>query len=154
MAELTALEKWASGLLAKLSPAQRMRVARDIAGELRRAQQSRIVAQQNPDGSQFEPRKAKAGGKRLRDKKGRVKRAAMFRKLRTARYLRIEANPAGLAVGFDGRLAGIVRVHQEGRTAPVEPGGPMAKYPVRMVLGFAKHDRDLVRDRLLRHLTD
>ncbi|AGK47869.1 phage virion morphogenesis family protein [Burkholderia thailandensis MSMB121] len=82
----------------------------------------------------------------------RVKREATFRKLRTARYLRIDVDSASLAIGFDERLSRIARVHQEGQKAFVEPGGPFAQYPVRVVLGFADADRELVRDRLLRYL--
>ncbi|WP_057055599.1 phage virion morphogenesis protein, partial [Burkholderia pseudomallei] len=120
--------------------------------DLRGAQQSRVAARRNPDGSPYAPRKGKAGGKRLREKAGRVKREAVFRKLRTARYLRTDIDDTGLAIGFDERLSRIARVHHEGQKAPVEPGGPLAQYPVRVVLGFADADRELVRDRLLRPL--
>ncbi|AIV85258.1 phage virion morphogenesis protein [Burkholderia pseudomallei TSV5] len=89
---------------------------------MRGAQQSRVAARRNPDGSAYAPRKGKAGGKRLREKAGRVKREAMFRKLRTARYLRTDIDDTGLAIGFDERLSRIARVHHEGQKAPVEPG--------------------------------
>ncbi|ARK57859.1 virion morphogenesis protein [Burkholderia pseudomallei] len=69
----------------------------------------------------------------------------------TARYLRIDVANTGLALGIDERLSRIARVHQEGQKAPVEPGGPLARYPVRVALGFADADRELVRDRLLRY---
>ncbi|MDE3330407.1 phage virion morphogenesis protein, partial [Burkholderia pseudomallei] len=59
----------------------------------------------------------------------------------------------GLAIGFDERLSRIARVHQEGQKAPVEPGGPLAQYPVRVVLGISPNDRELVRDRLIKHLS-
>jgi phage virion morphogenesis protein len=150
--DLRALEKWAGGLLAKLAPAARRRLFRELGRDMRRAQQSRVASQQNPDGSAYVPRKIKKGGKGLRAKAGRVKREAMFRKLRTARYLKIDVDDAGLAIGFDNRLSRIARVHQEGLRATVEPGGPLAQYPVRVVLGFAGTDRELVRDRLLRYL--
>ncbi|MBF3746642.1 phage virion morphogenesis protein, partial [Burkholderia pseudomallei] len=42
---------------------------------------------------------------------------------------------------------------QEGQKAPVEPGGPLAQYPVRVVLGFSDADRELVRDRLTSYLS-
>nr|WP_241971490.1 phage virion morphogenesis protein [Burkholderia pseudomallei] len=73
------------------------------------------------------------------------------REVVTARYLRIDVANTGLALGIDERLSRIARVHQEGQKAPVEPGGPLARYPVRVVLGFADADRELVRDRLLRY---
>ncbi|RAQ86547.1 virion morphogenesis protein [Burkholderia pseudomallei] len=66
--------------------------------------------------------------------------------------MRIDVDNTGLALGIDERLSRIARVHQEGQKAPVEPGGgPLARYPVRVVLGFADADRELVRDRLLRY---
>ncbi|CAJ8422770.1 Phage tail completion protein [Burkholderia pseudomallei] len=56
------------------------------------------------------------------------------------------------AAGATQRLSCIARLHQEGQKAPVEPGGPLAQYPVRVVLGFADAGRELVRDRLVRYL--
>jgi phage virion morphogenesis protein len=154
MDDLHAFEAWAGSLLSKLAPAARRRIALDVARELRRSQQARIAAQLNPDGSPYVPRKrAKQGGKRrLRAKAGRIKRQAMFAKLRTARYLRTEADGSGGAVGFAGRVARIARVHQEGEAAPVAPGGPEYPYPRRALLGFTDADRELIRDRLLAHL--
>ncbi|WP_322029098.1 phage virion morphogenesis protein [Paraburkholderia sp. J76] len=152
--ELQAVERWAGALLMQLSPAGRSRAMLDIARELRRSQQARIAAQQDPDGTAYTPRKIKAkkDGKKLRGKRGRIKRAAMFAKLRTARYMQIEAAPAGLAIGFAGRVARIARIHQLGEVAPVAPGGPQVRYPARVLLGFSDSERDLIRDRLLSHV--
>lgn len=153
MSELQALEKWAGGLLAQLSPAARRSAMRDVARELRRSQQARIAAQRNPDESAFAPRKARAAkGKKLREKKGRIKRAAMFAKLRTARFLDIESDAMGLAVGFAGRVSRVARVHQYGLKDRVAPHGVEYKYPARALLGFIDTDRDLIRDMLLRHV--
>jgi phage virion morphogenesis protein len=146
------IEEWAGGLLAKLTPAARRRLLTEMARELRQAQQRRIAAQRAPDGSAYVPRKTRRESKHLRDKVGRVKRGAMFRKLRTVRYLKIEIDDARLAIGFDNRLSRIARVHQEGQTAPVEANGPSVRYPVRVVLGFASSDRERIRDRLLEHV--
>ncbi|WP_153075783.1 phage virion morphogenesis protein [Paraburkholderia bonniea] len=155
---LQALETWATALLAKLSPAQRRTAMRDVARALRTSQRTRIASQQNPDGSAYEPRKtrkarAPKNGKKLREKKGRIKRAAMFKKIRTARYLRTETSASGIAVGFSGPIAQIARIHQEGMTAPVAPGGPEYRYPARAILGFTEAERELIRDRLLGHFT-
>lgn len=148
MDDLNAIEEWAGGLLAQLQPGQRRAVAIDIARELRRSQQARIKDQRNPDGTPYEPRKPK-----LRAKAGRIKRRAMFAKLRTIQYLKIDADGNGLAVGFAGRVAALARVHQEGETSPVRPGGPRYKYPVRQLLGFTASEREMIQDRLLAHLT-
>ncbi|KWC22787.1 phage tail protein [Burkholderia ubonensis] len=154
MNELSAVEKWAGALLSQLSPAGRRAAMREIARDLRRSQQARIAAQKNPDDSAFEPRKAKAVGKKLRDKRGRLKRTAMFMKLRTARWLKVETTDRELAIGFAGRVARLARVHQFGEKAPVAPGGPEYRYPVRVLLGLSDADRERVRDRLLRHLQE
>ncbi|PTB19543.1 phage virion morphogenesis protein [Trinickia symbiotica] len=154
MDNLSAVEQWAGALLAKLSPAGRRAAMRDIARELRRSQQTRIAAQKNTDGTAYEPRKIKSGGKKLRDKRGRVKRTAMFTKLRMARWMTIEADDRQLAVGFSGRVARVARVHQLGEKAPVAPGGPGYRYPVRLVLGLTDAEREMVRDRLLKYMTD
>lgn len=153
--ELQAVEKWAGALLAQLSPAGRRKAMLDIARDLRRSQQARIAAQKDPDGAGYAPRKSRVqkGGKKLRGKRGRIKRAAMFAKLRTARYLQLEATPAGLAIGFAGRVARVARVHQLGEVDRVAPGGPEVRYPARVLLGFTDADRELIRDKLLEHVT-
>lgn len=151
--ELSAVETWAGALLGQLSPAGRRTVMRDVARELRRSQQKRIAAQQNPDGSAYEPRKAKPRQKKARDKRGRIKRTAMFMKLRTARLMKVEAEADGFAVGFAGRVARIARVHQDGQQAPVAPAGPQYRYPARVLLGFTNAERTMIRDRLVAHVT-
>jgi phage virion morphogenesis protein len=156
MEDLHALEAWAGTLLSKLTPASRRRIALDIARELRRSQKARIAAQRNPDGSAYVPRKRakqQAGKRHLRAKAGRIKRQAMFAKLRTARYLKADADGNGAVVGFAGRVARIARVHQEGEAAPVAPGGPDYQYPRRVLLGLTNAERELIRDRLLAHLS-
>lgn len=147
MDDLTALEEWAGALLSKLDPAERRKIAVDVARELRRSQQKRIKDQRNPDGTAYAPRKP-----RLREKQGRIKRRAMFAKLRTARFLKIETNGSGLSVGFVGRVARLARVHQEGETSEVQSGGPSYTYPIRQLLGLTAADREMIRDKLLEHL--
>jgi phage virion morphogenesis protein len=155
MDDLNALEEWAGALLAQLDPAARRKVAVDVGRELRRSQQQRIKGQLNPDGSAYEPRKPRLflRNARLREKEGRIKRRAqMFAKLRTARYLKVEVDGAGLAIGFAGRAARLARVHQDGETSEVTRGGRSYKYPVRQLLGFTDSDREMIRDKLLEHL--
>lgn len=150
MDDLNALEQWAGVMLAKLGKAGSRAAAVDIARELRRSQQARIKAQQNANDSPYAPRKK---AKHLRGKSGRIKRAAMFAKLRTARFLKMETDSSGLAIGFSGRVARLARIHQDGETAEVAPGGPRYKYPVRQLMGFTQADREMIRDKLLAHIT-
>jgi phage virion morphogenesis protein len=150
MSELDAFESWAGHFLAKLEAPARRAALRDIARELRRSQQTRIALQKNPDGAAYEARKPRP--KQLRDKAGRIKRKAMFAKLRQARYLRTENDAIGLALGFAGRIARVARVHQLGERARVVPGGPEYKYPARVLLGFSDEDRAMIRNMLIAHI--
>jgi phage virion morphogenesis protein len=150
MSELDAFESWAGHFLARLEAPARRAALRDIARELRRSQQTRIAQQKSPDGTTYEARKPRT--KHLRDKAGRIKRKAMFAKLRQARYLRTENDAMGLAIGFAGRIARVARVHQLGERARVAPGGPEYKYPARVLLGFSDEDRKMIRYMLLAHI--
>ncbi|WP_372157007.1 phage virion morphogenesis protein [Xanthomonas campestris pv. fici] len=144
MDELTALENWAAPLLARLQPGERRTLARKIGTELRRSQSQRIGKQQAPDGSPYAPRK-----QQLRQKSGRVKRAKMFAKLRQAKYFKVSASPKEVSVGFMGRVSRIARVHQEGMTEQVRPGGPRATYAKRRLLGISEHDKEEIMNLIL-----
>lgn len=147
---LEALETWAAVLLDRLEPGERSKLARSIGQELRRSQQKRVMAQENPDGSKFAPRKQR----NLRGKQGRVKRKlAMFKKLRTASYLKVRGDSNAVTVGFTGRIARIARVHQYGLRDRAERGAPEVQYDQREVLGFNQIDLEMIKDRLLHHLT-
>lgn len=134
------------GLLTALGPAERRKLAREIAVDLRSRQQRRIAAQTNPDGTPYAPKKP-----RLRAKTGRIRRA-MFARLRTTRYLRIDASAQGALLNIAGRAARIARVHQYGLTDRVGQGGPQYRYPQRRILGVAESDRQAIADRIINHL--
>ena len=150
MSDLQALEDWTGLLLHRLEPAARTSLARTIAQQLRRNQQQRVTAQRNPDDSQYAPRKQRD----LRGKQGRIQRKLkMFRKLRTASYLKAKGDNNLVSVGFTGRIARIARVHQYGLKDRAERGAPDVRYDQREVLGFTAADLDMIRDTLLAHLT-
>ncbi|SDE41642.1 phage virion morphogenesis protein [Paraburkholderia lycopersici] len=151
MDELSALESWAGGLLAQLDGPARRAALRDVARELRKSQQTRIAQQRNPDGTAYTARKPRPK-KHLRDKAGRIKRGAMFARIRQARYLRADVDSEGVAIGFVGRVARVARIHQFGESDRIAPNGPEYKYPARVLLGFSDTDLDIVRDVLLKHL--
>lgn len=157
---LAAFETWIGELVHRLGPAERRKLARAVATDLRRDQAERIAAQQNPDGSAFAPRKKPGGA--IRARKGQVRRRAearkagpMFRKLRRANILRAEATPAEASVGFRGAATSrIARVHQEGLRDQVsrDPGAPVIKYPARVLLGFTAAYPGRLLDLVLAHL--
>jgi phage virion morphogenesis protein len=145
---LRQVEDWAGALLARFSPAERKRLAMDIARALRKSQSARIADQLAPDGSPYPSRK-----RRVRDKRGRLKRKKMFLRLKTARYFKISAAQGLAEVGFQGRAGRIAGVHQHGEMDKVAPDGPRVRYPRRPLLGFTDRDRLMVRDQLIDRLT-
>jgi len=149
--DLQRLEEWAGALLTKVQPAQRRALVRKVAIDLRRANAKRIAEQVGPDGTPFTARKNR---KEFRAKSGRIKRqkAAMFAKLRTAAYLKVEANSDQASVGFFGKVARVARVHHEGLPDKVAPRGPSYRYPARPLLGFADSDISLLRESILHHM--
>ncbi|WP_458379206.1 phage virion morphogenesis protein [Pseudomonas chlororaphis] len=147
---LEALEDWAAGLLGQLEPTSRNRLARELGQALRRNQQQRVIAQQNPDGSKYAPRKKRD----LRGKQGRIKRKAqMFQKLRTAKFMKVQGDGNAISVGFTGRIARIARVHQYGLKDRAERGAPEVRYEQREVVGLTDQDLELIRDIMLVHFT-
>ncbi|MCP8687757.1 phage virion morphogenesis protein [Marinobacterium sedimentorum] len=142
MNDLTRLETWVTPLLQKIGPAERRQLARTLATELRRSQRQRIAEQHNPDGTAFAPRSGE-------EKAGRIKRKAMFLKMRQARFLKARSNANSVSVGFFGRIARIARVHQYGMRDRVFPGGPEAQYQQRELLGYSARDLDMIQEILI-----
>ncbi|TXE72630.1 phage virion morphogenesis protein [Serratia nevei] len=189
------LDQVFADILGGMSPAGRIRTAREIGRMLRQSQSRRIARQENPDGSKFEKRRRKvlrsqAGigfiwngeTRRLKNwratkgsrgrmltgfdegrgtvrsfyredieryfdinfsqtRKDTTKADPMFRRLRTARFLKARADAGGATVGFTGVAARIARTHQYGLRDRVNKSGAMASYPRREVLGITKADR-------------
>lgn len=129
-----------------LSPAERTKLAMSIARKVRKSQTQRITQQQNPDGTQYIPRK------RLRDKKGKI-RKKMFQKLRTARFLKIEKMPNGVSIGFNNRVSKLARVHQEGLQDTVKLDGRSIKvrYAQRILLGFTNAEIEMSENEVIQH---
>lgn len=150
--DLQRLEEWAGALIAKVQPAQRRQLVRQVANDLRREHARQIAQQVAPDGTPYPARKNR---KELRGKSGRIKRqkAAMFNKLRTNAYLQIQTDASQASVGFFGKVARIARVHHEGLQDKVAPRGPSYQYPARALLGFSENDIAELRRSLLDHLT-
>ena len=137
-----------TALIANLSPQARRQLGRKIGQALRKSQSNRIARQQNPDGSAFEPRKPR---KEFGKKKGRIKRKAMFAKLRTARYLKVRSNGNEVSVGFNGSSAAIAAVHQYGlSSSPSKYKDFKVLYAQRELLGFTEEDIEMIERFVLR----
>lgn len=73
----------------------------------------------------------------------------MFRRLRTARFLKVRASSDGTEVGFSGVAARIARVHQYGLRDKINSSGAMANYPRRELLGLSKADRMAIAQQVI-----
>lgn len=144
MDELQQVDGWLTALLANLGPAERKRMLRELAQQLRRTQQQNIRLQRNPDGSGYQPRRVTA-----RTKQGRIKRQ-MFSKLRTARYLKATASADSASVQFEGRVQRIARIHHYGLRDRVSRKGPEIRYAERRLLGFNNEAKNITTEILLR----
>lgn len=151
MATVEEVQAKLSALINNLSPQARRQLARNIGQALRKNQQARIARQENPDGTAFEPRKPR---KEFGKKKGRIKRKAMFAKLRTARYFKIQSNANEVSVGFNGSSAMIAKVHQYGlMSSPSKTKDFKVRYAQRELLGFSQSDLDVIEDLILAQLS-
>ncbi|CAI2488016.1 phage virion morphogenesis protein [Serratia ficaria] len=189
------LDQVFADILGGMSPAGRLRTAREVGRMLRQSQSRRIARQESPDGAKFEKRRRKvlrsqAGigfiwngeTRRLKNwratkgsrgrmltgfdegrgavrsfyredieryldinftqtRKDTTKGDPMFRRLRTARFLKARADASGATVGYTGVAARIARTHQYGLRDRVNTSGAMATYPQRQLLGITKADR-------------
>ena len=140
---ISPIEARFGALVGALEPAARKALALEIAKGLRQSESRRIAAQQNPDGSAFEPRKPQ-----LRHRKKKL-RAGMFAKLRTTTYLKAEGSSDAAVVRFASEVERIARVHQFGLRDRVNRRRDLeVAYPRRELLGFTKSDIEFI-DRLV-----
>lgn len=146
MSLIDPIEARVGALVSALAPAARTLLAKEIARKLRQSQMKRIAAQQNPDGSAFEPRKPQ-----LRNKKKNL-RAGMFAKLRSTKYLKASGTADGAIVSFARDVERIARVHQLGLRDKVNRRGMEADYPARRLLGISDVDALTITNLVTNHL--
>lgn len=129
-------------LLKNISKPRRRLLYQQIGRELARNQRRRIKAQQNPDGSPFEPRKKR---KQFSKKKGRIKNQLMFKKIVSPSHFKIRYEQEGISLGFYGGDAAIANVHQYGLySSPSKYKDFKVKYAQRELLGFSEEDIEMI----------
>lgn len=138
MAELHEVEEWLGALLSQLEPAARTKMLREVARGARRIQQNNITLQRSPDGTAWEPRRVTA-----RTKPGRIRRK-MFAKLKTAKYLKAQANANVAEVGFVPAVQRLARVHHYGLRDRVTRLGAIVKYTERPLLGISAETSETI----------
>lgn len=137
------------GLLNNVSKPRRRLLYQQIGRELARSQRRRIKAQQNPDGSAYEPRKTPKKGV-----KGKIKSGKMFEKITQARFMRLRQENEGVSLGYEGGNAVVARIHQEGLVGRVRKDWHLkVKYASRELLGFTDNDVQMIEDYVVNALT-
>lgn len=147
MAELHEVDAWLDALLAQLEPSARKRMLREVARDVRRIQQANITAQRAPDGTAWEPRRATA-----RTKPGRIRRK-MFAKMKTAKYLKSQADADSAQVSFIPAVQKIARVHHYGLRDQVNRRGLIVKYAERPLLGISQENIEFIHNALIEWLS-
>ncbi|MGM0563682.1 MAG: phage virion morphogenesis protein [Pseudomonadota bacterium] len=144
------LAEWLGPLIQSLEPREQRRLSLALARKMRDRNQDRIKQQVNPDGSHFEPKKRGPHG-RLRRRNG-VRSKVMFKKLRTAKYMKAQVSNEGAVVAFVNRAARIAKIHHYGLRDRIGDHRSMYKYPERELLGFAQSDIGVLEKMILGHL--
>ncbi len=147
MAELNPITPQLNTLITNMSAHGRKILARKIGMSLRKEQATRITAQQNPDGSAYEPRVRQARSRKMHGKK-------MFTKLRMVKALKTYAHTHAATVQFvvGGGNIRIAREHHFGLRVRVNKHGTMVKYPARELLGFSDNNIEKVNQLVIDHL--
>lgn len=136
-------------LLDNVSKPRRRLMYQQIGRELARSQRRRIKAQQNPDGTAYEPRK-----KPKKKVKSKVKAGKMFDKISQPKFMRLRYENEGVSLGYEGGNAVIARIHQEGLIGRVRQDWHLkVKYASRELLGFTEADKQMIEDYVVRAIS-
>ena len=138
MSDFSGLTDWLQRIDTQLDDGQKQALMRRVATRLKQQWSQRIRSQVDPSGAGFIPRKAK--GRKFRSK--RVKTGAMFTK--TPRLLKTAYSANHAEIGFAGRMAAIMAVHQYGQVARPSPTVRPVQYAVRETVGFSSEDEQLI----------
>lgn len=144
MNDLSELAEWAGPLIQQLDTKQRSKLMRELIQYSRKQNQKRIKAQVSPDGEKFTPRKRP-------EYQGKIKRGAMFTKLRLARFMRTSATTNSAAINILGRAGRIAAEHHYGLRGRVNNHAEYT-YPERKLLGFSSEDREAITSMVLNYL--
>jgi len=90
--------------------------------------------------------------KRLREK-GKIRKKAMFSKLRTAKYLKTGASGDAATISFRGDVSALARVHQYGLRSKVSGDGPEHDYPERELMGITTEDLEMITNEIFQHVS-
>lgn len=131
MSELQPLADWLNQIAEHFDDRQKRVLTRKISQAVKKNWVKRIRNQQDPNGASFTPRKNR-------------NRGAMFR--HAPRMLKTVYNAEKAEIGFDGRYAKIMEVHQYGQTVQPSPNARETTYDVRETVGFSADDEEVIKN--------
>ncbi len=129
------LEDWLKQISAGLSDSEKRQLTRRLATKLKQQMRKRIRDQRDPSGAKFTPRR--------RTQRGSIKRGAMFQRL--PRMIRTAYSSSHAEVGFSGRTAKVMEVHQYGLVTRPSKNSKPTRYEVRQTLGLSDDDADIIK---------
>ena len=133
-------------MLELMSPPMRQRLLGQMLRNLRARNVKRIRAQQGPDGTAWQARKAQP--------KGRAKRGGkMLTGMARLRHLKTAVNSEAGELGYSGGAAFLANIHHHGMLDNVSAKGPKVQYPARPLLGISQADIDMISNQLLNHFS-
>ncbi len=148
-ADFAPLECWLDTMMARLTPARRVQLARKVGQTLRQINAARVAANVTPDGQTMTarkprpPRKTKKG-KRLAD---RQRKSRMFARIEMAKNMRVTPGADQVALSFNPRIAATAAVHHFGLEDAVDrriPNSIRVRYPARPLLGIGQGDETII----------
>ncbi len=138
------LAPWIDRIGKQLSPNETRTLNRRIATKIRTNWKRRIKAQKDPNGRTFTPRK--------RDQPGSIRSGAMFKRL--PKLLKTAYSSTHAEIGFAGRTAEVMAVHQYGKTIKPSEDSKATRYPIRETVGWSDEDKKLIVDTIKDYLLE
>ena len=128
------LEPWLERIEQQLDANSKRKLNRRLATKLSTQLKRRIRDQKDPSGRRFAPRK--------RDRPGSLRRGALFKRL--PKMIKTAYSASHAEVGFAGRTADVMKVHQYGQTIRPSPNAKPTRYAVRETVGWSDEDKQLI----------
>ncbi len=128
------LGPWIDRIAQQLNASQTRKLNQRLSTKLRTALKRRIAVQKDPDGRKFTPRK--------RSQRGSIRSGAMFKRL--PKMIKTAYSSSHAEIGFSGRTAEVMKVHQYGLTIRPNENSKPTRYAVRETIGWSEEDKQLI----------
>lgn len=138
MSDFSGLSDWLQQVADCVDDDGRRKLTQRISQKAKRAMTQRIAAQTDPSAAKFVPRK--------RNHARANRRGPLFQRLTRQIKTSYDSNKA--EVGFSGRTATVMKVHQYGQSVQPSPNARAVNYPVRETVGWSQADEAMIIDEI------